>query len=740
MFPSPRPLPTHDRPITDHRPPNRNTTPGTGEIDVSEIVDLVQQQRKVQIEKGRIIMLALMLFLFLALSLGGNFLLIQQAQRKTADEIEQLPHADASGAGGDSSVALVTEDGKAVSTSDIETYAALLDLPLLGTAELNKIDGITFQTYKGIQHYKITGYTLSKVVDSSNVEFPHLSLKTAFEGVKTSVEVSVAESRAWVLEGSYVTTPIEIGTDSARRKLAEGKAGTGSCLANGACLYSRDELMTLSAESRALLESYFVDNAAIQTYEVSVEDGEDLLAYIRAEEVPMYGEGFTTDDYGFEQMIRIAWSSDFKGLSSTNASDDSFFLSDRNGTYHFDSDGALTWCDLNSATMQEVFDSADPLSDEADMDFDMVFLSKGEVPPADFVPPVPDLEADCMPLWDAYAAANAPSGDDDAGIGDDYADISNTTGRRLFIGSVEEGGHIRTFGNPPDDAKAIHLDADGNEIGEVDAEEMLKENLRLHGYFAGEGEEHLEEHRRLWSGGSASNKELWDITQSAYKGAGMPSGWYHWKTCESGNAHARFIYKYPTMVIGIAGTDGLSDFGDWLDNMDTDHYTTGGRTVHEGFYEYQDKIQSCLATWRNKLTSWNIDVDYIVGHSLGGAAATVFSEVHGREGADLVTFGAPKTRVSSTCTEPGIRFAHESDAVASNGMGAMSTFNHDLQDSKEMYSSSSCSKKFWGVCYKWSTAKTYRDQTCSDESGGCRWLLDCAYYFATVHTAYGDYL
>ena len=705
---------------------------------MSEIVDLVQEQRNVQLEKQRVVMLAVSLFLFLALSLGGNYALISQSQKRTAEEIDQLPHAD-SHDDSDTSVALVTDDGKAVSTGDIESYAALLDLPLLGTAELNKIDGITFQTYKGIQHYKITGYTLSTEVDSNNVEVPHLSLNAAYEGVKTSVEVSVAEERAWVLEGNFMTTPIELGSDmSARRKLSEGKAG--SCLANGACLYSRDEILTLSAESRALLESYFTAEAAIKTYEVEVDSGDELLEFIRGQETPMYGEGFTTDDYGFEQMVRIAWSSDFKGLSYTNASDDAMILQDRNGTYTFDADGVLTWCDLADSTMMEVFDAADPFADASSSTFDMVFLAKGEVPPADFLPAVPDLEADCVPIWNA-AAGVTTSDDDD--YTDDYADLSEVDGRRLFVGSAEEGGVVHTLGNPSDDTKTIHVDAQGNEIGEVDHIAMLKKNLELNGFFAGESEEHVQEHRKLWGGGSASAKELWEVTQAAYKGAAMPSGWTHWTTCETGNAHARFIYKYPVMTVGIAGTDGLSDFGDWIDNADTDHRTVNGMTVHEGFYEYQDKIAGCINNYRNMLSGWGIDMDYIAGHSLGGAASTVFSKVHGRGTAKLYTFGAPKTRVDNSCSEDGVRYAHQSDAVASNAMGLFGSFNHDIDEFIQMYSESYCSSNCWVGCCPWgwsSRKKTRGGQGCNTDSGGCSWVADCAYYFATVHTKYGDYL
>ena len=145
---------------------------------------------------------------------------------------------------------------------------------------------------------------------------------------------------------------------------------------------------------------------------------------------------------------------------------------------------------------------ADPFNDMDEVQtYDIVFLSKGEVPPADFMPEVPDIELDCMPLW-----TNPAIGSEATEVGDDLLDLANYTGRRLFVGSIEEGGYLRHVGNPElHDKSATHLDADGNVLGEVDHEEMLKQHLAHHGFFAGDGEQHAEEHRRLWGGGSASD-------------------------------------------------------------------------------------------------------------------------------------------------------------------------------------------------------------------------------------------
>ena len=107
------------------------------------------------------------------------------------------------------------------------------------------------------------------------------------------------------------------------------------------------------------------------------------------------------------------------------------------------------------------------------------------------------------------------------------------------------------------------------------------------------------------------------------------------------------------------------------------------------------------------------------------------------------TFGAVKTRVGASCSHPGKRIAHEKDAISSNCMGIMGSFNHDIQgDVKTLYDESYCSSNCWvGCCpWGWSSRKKTRTQSCGYTSGGCSWVADCAYYFATVHLNYGDYL
>ena len=92
-----------------------------------------------------------------------------------------------------------------------------------------------------------------------------------------------------------------------------------------------------------------------------------------------------------------------------------------------------------------------------------------------------------------------------------------------------------------------------------------------------------------------------------------------------------------------------------------------------------------MNNYKSKLAGWGIEIDYVVGHSLGGAAATVYQQQHS-PGGQTITFGAPKTRVSSgsgsgSCSVSGTRVAHESDSISSNVMGIMGGFNHDISGS-----------------------------------------------------------
>jgi len=196
------------------------------------------------------------------------------------------------------------------------------------------------------------------------------------------------------------------------------------------------------------------------------------------------------------------------------------------------------------------------------------------------------------------------------------------------------------------------------------------------------------------------------------------------------------------MTISIAGTDGLptnaNAIGDWIDNLNTG--TSGNN--HAGFMNYKNKISSCLDSKKALLAGWGIGIDYIVGHSLGGAAATVYAQHHGEPTKGVITFGSPPSRTGSSCNINGERYAHQNDAIASNVMGFMNGINHDIDSSIQVYDYSYCSSDCWAGCcpWGWSWDEGQRGQGCTAKSGGCSFLLDCAYYFGTVHRSYEKYL
>ena len=288
------------------------------------------------------------------------------------------------------SVTLVDDNDRAIATADVESYVSLLDLPLLGTAELNKVDGITFSTFQGIQHHKVTGYTFAKesaTVGGSVVETPRLSLRS---DPGTSIEISVRDARAWVRvrkERLNVDTPIE--TTSSRR-LTDG----GSCLANGACLYSRDELLRLDGESRRLAEGSFFARADVAAYQVEL--GGDVMSYISDRSVVSVLEGSWVKE-GHQMSMKISRSDATTAFYFSNATSGESKLVSRNGTFIFGKFGDLKDC-IFASDESDSFLAALDLEDVAtngDIAFSKVSVVHSEQGAAQ-VPHLASSKAQCL--------------------------------------------------------------------------------------------------------------------------------------------------------------------------------------------------------------------------------------------------------------------------------------------------------------------------------------------------------
>jgi len=208
----------------------------------------------------------------------------------------------------------------------------------------------------------------------------------------------------------------------------------------------------------------------------------------------------------------------------------------------------------------------------------------------------------------------------------------------------------------------------------------------------------LEEGRQLWgSATDSTSNELWYAASGAYGGDYTTEGRFTpWATCETDNARAQFFYKCDhrgcNMNLGFAGSD---DIEDWLQNI---KYEAGGPNgkYHAGFFEHQNQVQACIKNYRNMLRGWGIELDYIVGHSLGGAAATVYAQEHGNGLKGVVTWGAPKSNIWASSAIPGWRFVHSDDPVPSNMcfvplLGcALKSHQHVLSSAYEYYDQRKC--------------------------------------------------
>jgi len=273
------------------------------------------------------------------------------------------------------SVTLVDSNDRAIATADVESYVTLLDLPLLGTAELNKVDGITFSTHKGLEHRKVTGYTITKetaTVGDSVVEAPHLSFRSE-PGI--TIEVSVQKASAWIEEvNAHGTVRTAIDVAPSRRGLSDN---LGSCLANGACLYSRDELLQVDSETRKLSEGGFFARADIAAFQVDL-NGEDVLNFLDGKKNDAsYFEG-SWDEDGHSMMMRIELKSDhLPTVFVHNATDKSAKVMGSNGTFVFLDDELVT-CDTQDIGTLKMLSNID-LEVVPSLGFDEVTVVHGDV-------------------------------------------------------------------------------------------------------------------------------------------------------------------------------------------------------------------------------------------------------------------------------------------------------------------------------------------------------------------------
>jgi len=226
-----------------------------------------------------------------------------------------------------------------------------------------------------------------------------------------------------------------------------------------------------------------------------------------------------------------------------------------------------------------------------------------------------------------------------------------------------------------------------------------------------------------------------------------PSGdKYDITRCESGNSYGTTSRRHNDGRI-IAAIEGTSptDCADWHDN--TNGNNQGG--FRQGFWNNQNRIQSCLRSRGTPHT--------VAGHSLGGAAATIFKQIYA-PGAELVTFGAPRTHygASGSCSTGGTRIFHADDPIASSGIpagasawrhsgqflnmvvgGLCGTPNLDMSQARHAVTSS---KRLHGSCDSLMGWYGCSSSSISVQNVGCTTSThagnDALWHFASTHVSY----
>jgi len=225
-------------------------------------------------------------------------------------------------------------------------------------------------------------------------------------------------------------------------------------------------------------------------------------------------------------------------------------------------------------------------------------------------------------------------------------------------------------------------------------------------------------------GGGFSAHKLWKAAYSAYVGEDIASHGWTLATncpntgepgnkciCKRDNSHGVLLKSGSKYVLSFSGTDGISDFQDWKDNLNTGERKMHGKRVHGGFLSHMEKLQSCAQGMVSGKT-----ITHIVGHSLGGAVSMMFTQNTGVTPTNgLVTFGAPMTHYDECGSVHGMRYYHEKDPVTSDFLGIMGGLKHNIGQAKILREKTPCNKylKLW-----W--CKNIRCSGCSGCSG-CSW-------------------
>eukprot|EP00443_Scrippsiella_acuminata_P071262 CAMPEP_0115393798 /NCGR_PEP_ID=MMETSP0271-20121206/11937_1 /TAXON_ID=71861 /ORGANISM="Scrippsiella trochoidea, Strain CCMP3099" /LENGTH=409 /DNA_ID=CAMNT_0002817451 /DNA_START=9 /DNA_END=1236 /DNA_ORIENTATION=+ len=117
--------------------------------------------------------------------------------------------------------------------------------------------------------------------------------------------------------------------------------------------------------------------------------------------------------------------------------------------------------------------------------------------------------------------------------------------------------------------------------------------------------------------------------------------WYRWQTGRTKKETGPW-YRCKMYAAWFEGTDFTS-----APDVATDIAASPGGPdgkYHLGFYAYQAALAPCMNSFRRQLRHMKgRDLHYLLGRSLGGAAATIYAQEHGNAELGVLTYGAPRT-------------------------------------------------------------------------------------------------
>jgi hypothetical protein len=501
--------------------------------------------------------------------------------------------------------------------------------------------------------------------------------------------------------GAITRSHIDVEPDAARRRrLAAGDSSLGSCLKNGACLYSNDEMLTLNRNS----DHPFYTEAYVDVATSSVDmSSSEVWSFLKKTNGTFFGEG-SVDDGDF--TIRFA-----KWLDGTKAV--SIERDDAMGLFYGDVLFNYNGSSLVSCSDKDVF--KDLLGDLEQggmgaMSFDVSVVEEGDESaiPTDFMPAAPSL-SDCQSVYEHNLAA---------------ADDSD--GRRAR--------RLTNDDHPARAASRVNMQLYIDQISE--ALDTGNHDLEGHPHTLYHDYDYAHDHDRAAADAHADATYPTDATDSRRLSQGrgrrrLATTYAQWAIDSYSDSNCDFtdgnlcVYNPQTCVFVFRGSD---DAYDWISNAQGVFVETSvnDRTMHGGFVSEFNKAKSFIS-------GKSCANPTFIGHSLGGAIAEV-ARVHFGAGT-VITYGAPQLFDNNDgCYHTGERYYHEDDPVAGNLFGLLVAYWHqsgaiEIKETTSSYYNSCHGRNWMGVCtdcecgscssrwYCETTSTSLESKSCTDNSG-----------------------